>query len=420
MPLFSILLSDSLYEICYQCFSILLLKSISAVATKSVVPHVLFAVTAPVLGGAERQLCYFLKNYDRSRLRCSVLTVLSSTSPRCIGKTDFRQSLNEASVPVHSLDFKRFPTYRGLVSLTKKIRQISPDIIQSYGLAVDLTIRNLPLGHVFKIGSMRGTEDHRSSTAFLIDGLTSRIQSSGYISNSHAGKQTLIKRGWVSTDQICVIPNGIDPLPFINTDHPAAHTAIRQSLQIKENTTVIICIANIYPQKGHSYLLKAIRSIADSFSIKLLLVGEDRTNGELQRLIQQLSLEEIVEALGTRCDIPELLAGSDIFMLPSLQEGMPNAILEAMSAGLPIIGTSVGDISQMLDNGGCGTVVKKADADQLASAIERYLCDPAFAQLHGKCARDRVIHRYSLENMVLAHEDLYINLIKKQRYRFAS
>lgn len=388
-------------------------------ATKPVTPHILFVVSGPSLNGAERQLCYFLKHYDRKVLRCSVLTVLSSTSSRCIGKTDFRQGLQEANIPVHSLNLSRFPTCGGLVSLTKQIRQISPDIIQAYGLAVDLAVRNLPLGRVFKIGSMRGTEDHRSSVAFLIDGLTSRIQSSGYISNSHAGKETLIKRGWVAAKKVCVIPNGIDPLPFINIDRPAARSKIRHALHITENTTVVICVANIYPPKGHAYLLQAVRSVADCYPITLLLIGEDRTNGELQTLIHQLSLDKIVKPLGTRCDIPELLAAADIFCLPSLHEGMPNAILEAMSAGLPIIGTSVGDISQMLDNGGCGTVVKKANEDQLAKRITDYIEEPSYAQQHGKLARDRVIDRYSLDRMVTAHENIYQKLVKQPRSCFA-
>ena len=388
-------------------------------ATKPVTPHILFVVSGPSLNGAERQLCYFLKHYDRKVLRCSVLTVLSSTSSRCIGKTDFRQGLQEANIPVHSLNLSRFPTCGGLVSLTKQIRQISPDIIQAYGLAVDLAVRNLPLGRVFKIGSMRGTEDHRSSVAFLIDGLTSRMHLSGYISNSHAGKQTLIKRGWVSAKNICVIPNGIDSLPFVNTDRRSACSGIKQSFHIKENTTVVICVANIYPPKGHTYLLKAVRSVADYYPITLLLIGEDRTNGELQTLIHQLSLEEIVRPLGTRRDIPKLLAASDIFCLPSLHEGMPNAILEAMSAGLPIIGTAVGDISHMLDNGRCGTVVHKGNKDQLANAITQYIEEPAYAQQHGKLARDHVINRYDLQSMVSAHENLYRNIMDHPRGCFA-
>lgn len=382
-------------------------------------PHVLFAVTAPVLGGAEQQLCYFLKHYDRSRLRCSVLTVLSSTSPRCIGKTDFRKNLNEASIPVHSLDLTRFPTCHGLASLHRRIRQISPDIIQSYGLAVDLAIRNLPLGRASKIGSMRGTEDHRSSTTFLIDGLTHRILSSGYISNSHAGKQALISRAWVGSDSIFVIPNGIDPTPFITVNHQAARVAIRKSLGIRNCTTVIVSVANLYQPKGYSYLLDAIRDVADSFSVRLLLAGEDRTNGNLQRLIQQLSLENIVDVLGTRSDIPELLAAADIFTLPSLQEGMPNAILEAMAAGLPIVGTAVGDISHMLDHGKCGTIVRSANARELADAVERYIREPGYGRQHAIRARERVMHLYTLEKMVRAHEELYQTIFKKNHYRFA-
>ena len=382
-------------------------------------PHILFVVSGPTLGGAERQLCYFLKHYDRAVLRCSVLTVLSSTSPRCIGKTDFRQGLQEANIPVHSLNLSRFPTCGGLASLTQKIRQISPDIIQSYGLAVDLAVRHLPLGAVFKISSMRGTEDHRSSAAFLIDGLTGRIQLSGYISNSHAGKQTLIKRGWVSAKQICVIPNGIDPSPFVTAAQSDTRSRTRQSLNIQENTSVICCIANIYPQKGYTHLLRAVRSLTDSLPIEVLLIGEDRTNGQLQTLIRQLSLRDVMKPLGTRHDIPELLAASDIFTLPSLQEGMPNAILEAMSAGLPIIGTAVGDISQMLDNGRCGTVIQKANADQLANAIARYIRDPAYAQQHGKLAQDRVTHCYSLDNMVSAHEQVYTSIRNVPRNCFA-
>lgn len=369
--------------------------------------HILFVVSGPTLGGAERQLCYFLEKYDRTRLACSVLTVLSPTSKRCKGKNDFRPILKAIGIPVHSLNLDRFPTSTGLFALTKEIRKVAPDIVQSYGLAVDFAIRNLPLGRIARIGSMRGTEDHRSSLTFLLDGLTSRFQLTGYISNSFAAKQALINRGLARAEKICVIPNGIDCSPFKAPALAAARLTTRSSLAIHENETVVTCIANIYPQKGHAYLLQAIQTLSRSFPLRVLLIGEDRTNGALNSLLNRFSLHKYVLNLGTRNDIPELLAASDIFTLPSLQEGMPNAILEAMSAGLPIIGTAVGDVTKMLDNGRCGTVVQKANAGQLANAIGRYIRDPAYAQRHGQLARDRATHCYSLDRMVDAHEQFY-------------
>lgn len=372
--------------------------------------HILFVVSGPTLGGAERQLCYFLEKYDRTRLTCSVLTVLSPTSKRCKGKNDFRPTLEAIGIPVHSLDLARFPTATGLVALNKEIRNFAPDIVQSYGLAVDFAIRNLPLGRIAKISSMRGTEDHRSSLTFLLDGLTSRFQLTGYISNSFAAKQALIDRGFARAQKICVIPNGIDCSPFTAPALAAARLSMRSSLTIRENETVVACVANIYRQKGHTYLLQAIHKLSGSFPLRVLLIGEDRTDGFLNSLLHQLSLQEHVLTLGTRTDIPELLAASDIFTLPSLQEGMPNAILEAMSASLPIIGTAVGDVTQMLDNGRCGTVVQKKNATEIASAITRYIRDPAYAQRHGKLARDRATNCYSLEKMVDAHERFYMGL----------
>lgn len=381
--------------------------------------HILFVVSGPTLGGAERQLCYFLENYDRKRLRCSVLTVLSPTSKQCKGKNDFRPTLKAIGIPVHSLDLAQFPTATGVVALAEEILQFAPDIVQSYGLAVDFAVRNLPLGPIARISSMRGTEDHRSSLTFLLDGLTSRFQLTGYISNSFAAKQALISRGLVRAEKICVIPNGIDCSPFRAAALSAARLSTRSSLAIRENETVVSCVANIYPQKGHTYLLQAIQTLSRSFPLRLLLIGEDRTNGVLNSLLKRLSLQRHVRNLGTRNDIPDLLAASDIFTLPSLQEGMPNAMLEAMSAGLPIVGTAVGDIPRMLDNGRCGTVVQKANAHQLANAIARYIRDPAYALRHGKLARDRVTHCYSLDKMVRAHEQVYTSIKTNQRNCFA-
>jgi glycosyltransferase involved in cell wall biosynthesis len=127
----------------------------------------------------------------------------------------------------------------------------------------------------------------------------------------------------------------------------------------------------------------------------------------LQTQVESLDLDGNVHLLGSRDDIPTLLAGSDLFVLPSLWEGLPMALLEAMAAGLPIVATEVSGTVQVMTSGETGLLVPPRNVPQLAQAITELLADPARAQAMGRVAKRRVEAEFSASKQARAHAALY-------------
>jgi len=144
-------------------------------------------------------------------------------------------------------------------------------------------------------------------------------------------------------------------------------------------------------QKGHRYLVDAFASVASQFSgLHLLLVGDGDLAGEVKAQVETARLVDRVHFLGSRRDVPDLLAASDSFVLPSLWEGLPVALVEAMASSLPIVATAVSGTSQVMVDGATGWLVSPGDAPALAAAMTELLSDPVRASAMSAAARERV------------------------------
>jgi len=169
----------------------------------------------------------------------------------------------------------------------------------------------------------------------------------------------------VKPEKVKVIINGVE-LPQNDVD-PLKK---RAELGLNPLDMVIMHVANLRPVKGHKYLIEAFAGVEKRFAgIRLVLIGKDELNGELQSLAKSLNVQDKVLFLGQRLDVDELLAVSDICVLPSLSEGLSNAILEYMSHGKPVIATRVGGNPEIIQHGYNGLLVDKANAQQLAAAL---------------------------------------------------
>lgn len=374
-----------------------------------------FLVSGTTIGGAERQLLYFLQNFDRSRFRCEVLTVLSPDSHKRLGSRDFRPELTALGIPFQSLDLPTFPSASGFFALWSKLKRSRAHILHCYGLAVDLASRCMPTHHQIRIGSMRGTEDHRSNLTFQIDGITARMRLNGYVSNSNAGKKSLVERAKVPETLITVIPNGIDAKKLQERSKTFNRNQIRKELGLVNNTCAILAVGNISVVKGYEYLVEAASTLKSRYgsTLQILIAGNDSNSSSLRQKIEQTGTSQFVKLLGHRDDIPKLLLAADLYISSSLQEGMSNAIMEAMGMGLPIIATDVGDSCHLLDNGQCGTIVARKSASEISLAIQRYLGDATLRNQHGKRALGRIVEKFSISDMVNKQSQLYTNLLTK-------
>jgi glycosyltransferase involved in cell wall biosynthesis len=197
----------------------------------------------------------------------------------------------------------------------------------------------------------------------------------------------------VPSEKISTVLNGVRLARF---DHLTPN-GLRDQLTGGANVPVILTVARLHPQKGLEFLLDAARQVPDAL---FLVAGEGPQRPALEQEARALGLGARVRFLGFRTDVPELLANCDLFVLPSLFEGLPISVLEAMAAGKPVVATSVGGTDEAVVDGDTGLLVPPGDAPALATAIRQLIHDGALAERLGAAGRARVAAHFTAQTMV--------------------
>ncbi len=227
---------------------------------------------------------------------------------------------------------------------------------------------------------------------------------------SEANKRFLTECVGIPPRRVQVIPNGV---PLDDRPSPATLSALRESLGLNQLSPVIGTVGSLYPVKGHRYLIDAAPSVLRRFpQAVFLIVGQGGLREELEAHAARLGIAAHLRFLGHREDVHELLSIYDIFVLPSLSEGMPLALLEAMAAGLPAVASQVGGVTEVLVDRKTGLLVPPGDSRALADAIITLLGDPPLVKQLGEAARQEAATRFSLAGMARAYEGIYTELIQ--------
>ena len=221
------------------------------------------------------------------------------------------------------------------------------------------------------------------------------------ITNSKFDRQLAIKNKIAKPEKIVTIHNGLD------VDNPKflPQEEAREFLGLK-NHIIIGAIANLYKNKGLGYLIHAAAKINNP-ELKFVIIGDGPEREDLEQLIKETHLENSVFLLGYVDDAYKYMKAFDIFVLPSVKEGQPWTILEAMAAGVPIVATNIAGIPEMLENEKSGLLVEPADPDVLAGAIEQMLIHTSLARECAQNALATVRNKFSLANMVRKNEELF-------------
>jgi glycosyltransferase involved in cell wall biosynthesis len=215
------------------------------------------------------------------------------------------------------------------------------------------------------------------------------------VANSQAAAECLRREG-VAAEKIVVIPNGIDPTLFGPREY-------------RGRPRTIAMVACLREEKRVDVLLDAAPLIlARHPEAEIVIVGDGACRAELETRARTNHVADRVRFLGHRDDVPAVLANADIFVLPSRSEAFPNAIVEAMMSGLPVVASSVGGIPELVEDGRTGRLVPPGDVAQLAAAIIDILDHPDRATQMGQTARGRIEERYSFDRMVHQFEALYL------------
>lgn len=216
----------------------------------------------------------------------------------------------------------------------------------------------------------------------------------------------------VDKKDIAVVHSGIDTQKFqLNKGKVNKSTKGKDSLPA--GGPVIGTIARLSEEKGHSYLIEAMKYVLQDIpGAKLLLIGDGRMKEKLVSLVKKLEIAQNVFFISEVSDTKEILFDFDLFVMPSLKEGLGLALMEAMACGLPVIGSAVGGIKDLIQDGFNGLLVKPADSLGLAEAILALLRDSAKSDFLGSNASNFIKENFSQEEMVLKTERVYLECVK--------
>jgi len=228
------------------------------------------------------------------------------------------------------------------------------------------------------------------------------------IAVSEAAREDVIKcNRLVKPDQVVCLNNSIDYGRFANVG--LSREEARESLGLNAGSFVFGTVGRLAPTKGHSYLINAFAKVKKHVpNSHLIIVGDGRMRDELEQLVGAADLKDVIHFLGYRVDVEKILQAFDVFVMASIAEGMPGALLEAMAAGRPCIATKVGGIPDVLDNGELGMLISSKDADALAEAMINSAKESKqnSNQITEK-AREKVRTQYSHQVITKSLESIY-------------
>jgi glycosyltransferase involved in cell wall biosynthesis len=210
----------------------------------------------------------------------------------------------------------------------------------------------------------------------------------------------------VPATRIRVIHNAVAVERFGDYDGAPDRLRIRTG-----RSPIVLTVARLDPQKGHTHLLEAAATLP---GVVFLLAGAGSERAALEAQARGSGISDRVQFLEHRTDIPELLRAADAFVLPSLYEGLPLTVLEAMAAAKPVVATTVGGTDEAVVDGVTGILVPPADPAALSAAIRRILDDPDTAARLGAAGRERVVSTFSTHRMINATEQVYEELFQEQ------
>ena len=226
------------------------------------------------------------------------------------------------------------------------------------------------------------------------------------IAVSESQRQDILKRKLTNIKKVITIENGVDINKFGNNGFDISRK--KKGLGLNDSSVILGTVGVLNESKGQRYLIEAVSQvIKDGFDVNLLIAGEGPLRKDLETFSDKLGLNGRMKLLGFREDIPEVLSVMDIFVFPSLWEGMPLAVLEAMSSSLPVISTNVHGAVDLIQDNKRGILVQRKDAKGIAEAIRYLISNHNEAKRIGQEAKELIQRNYTLEKQISRIRNLY-------------
>jgi glycosyltransferase involved in cell wall biosynthesis len=325
-------------------------------------------------------------------------------------KPDIVNNLETYGANVIVVGRLRLLTLVGLFYLYRDMRAWQPDITQTilqFSNVIGRPMARL-LGVPVVISLIQARNIHVSKLLLFVDSLTARWTDL-FVAVSRQAIPFAVAHESAPPDKVVYIPNSIEP---DDHDRAPARAAIRAGLGISPEIKVLGMISRLVPKKAHQDLLQAYAEVIQVYpDTILLLAGDGPLRKKLARQASQLNIDNQVVFLGDRTDVPDLLATMDLFVHPTLSEGMPYAVLEAMAAGLPVIASAVDGVQDLIVDGESGWLVKPAHPQKLAKRIIFALENQTLWPQIGQAAAHRIAVEFSSQKMIMAYSAVYRTLL---------
>lgn len=366
---------------------------------------ILFIATGLGRGGAETQLVRLAIHLKNNGWDVEIITMLD--------RRDFDDELRRQGIPLHCLDMPRgIPDPRGLFETMRLIREQSPSVVVTFMLHANTMGRiAAKLSGVPVVVTSIRNEQFGGRLGDLAERVLSPL-ADAVTTNSELAANSISTRGVIDRADIEVIPNGLD---FDEFDTVSEDTEkVRAKLDVAPGDFLWLAVGHLRLQKDFRHLLTTLTELLDQrrTGLQLRLVGRGPQRDELEARRRDLGLEDHVELLGFREDVPDLMAAADGFVLSSAWEGLPNVVMEAMAAELPVVATDVGGVSELVDDGETGLLVPPHDVATLADAMSTIMDYPEeHRRQMGRKGRTFVHEHFEAHRVFSRWEQLFEDLL---------
>lgn len=362
--------------------------------------RVMLVVETLGMGGMEQVVVTLARALDRERFAPEILC-LKEAGP-------LAEVARDHAIPVHGIGYvPGSPDYLAFTKVARVLRERRVSVVHSHNTCAfifgTLGARLAGVPTIVHTDHARAFPDRFRyvATEHLLSHLVYRV-----VGVSAPTTEALHRHEWIPRRKLVTVPNGIDRSRYTAQ---VDRTQARRALGIAPDAPVIGLGARLTEQKGLEYLLRALPPvIARHAGAVLLVAGDGPQRPALEALAADLGVAPSVRFLGMRDDIAALLRACDVYALPSVWEGLPMAVLEAMAAGLPVVASDVGGVGTAVQHQVTGLLVPPRDPARLADALLAVLGDRVLRRRLGEEGRRVFQRRFTAEAMARAYEALYL------------
>lgn len=359
-------------------------------------PRILQIIPTLDRAGAEKQLSLLARGLPRDQFDVHVCA-LTRGGP-------LAAELEQAGIPLTIIGKRWRFDPQAFLQLKRHIAGLRPDLVQTWLFAGNAYGRAAAMAAGVKrlIASERCVDRWKTWPQMALDRLLAR-RTTRIVTNSPGVREFYVCHG-LPADRTVVIPNGVAPAPASSK----TRQQLLAELGLPDKSRLIGLVARLWPQKRikdaiwAADLLKVVRD-----DVHLLIVGDGPQRERLMKFRDLVCIRDKVHFLGQRDDLPELLPHFDLLWSTSAYEGQPNAVLEAMAAGVPVVATNIPGTRDLVVHGQTGYLVRPGDRAGLAKCAHRLLENGELARQFGQAGRQRVLSEFSVEKMVARYVELY-------------